>query len=91
LICIQDKALRYEQTFNILNFEEKLKGLEQHPDFPKQKPWKYKADKDTKAEYNIISNIPFNQHFYDKPEKRPTFVEKVTQCLCKSLILCFFN
>ena len=53
----KDKQLRYEQTFNILNFSNKLQGLEKRPDYPKEKPWFYRASKDTVVNYNIISNI----------------------------------
>ena len=31
---MQDRSLRYEQTYNILNFDNKLKGLENRPDYP---------------------------------------------------------
>jgi len=66
--------LRYEQTFNVINFEDKLKGLEDHPEYPKEKAWKFKAKLDTNVGYNIISNLPFQQHFYTAPDQRP--VEK---------------
>lgn len=53
----KDRALRYEQTYNVLNFENKLKGLEARPDYPKEKPWYFRPGKDTIVNYNIISNI----------------------------------
>ena len=34
----KDRALRYEQIYNIINFEDKLKGLEDQPGYPKEKP-----------------------------------------------------
>jgi len=55
----KDRALRYEQTFDIINFDNKLKGLEEKPDYPKEKPWYFKPDKDTKVDYNIVSNVGF--------------------------------
>eukprot|EP01022_Parablepharisma_sp_SALTPOND_P028487 TRINITY_DN71043_c0_g1_i1.p3 TRINITY_DN71043_c0_g1~~TRINITY_DN71043_c0_g1_i1.p3 ORF type:complete len:493 (+),score=56.06 TRINITY_DN71043_c0_g1_i1:140-1618(+) len=67
----QDRALRYEQTFNIITFEDKLKGLESHPDYPKEKPWKFKGGSDTNVNYNIISGLAFQQHHYAPPDKRP--------------------
>ena len=44
----KDRALRYEQTYNILNFESKMKVLEQRPDYPKEKAWYFRPGKDTK-------------------------------------------
>jgi hypothetical protein len=63
--------LRYEQTFDIINFDNKLKGLENRPDYPKDKPWYFRPGKDTHVDYNILSNIPMTEHHYDAPEKRP--------------------
>ena len=55
---IKDRSLRYEQTFNVINFENKLKGLEDRPDYPKEKPWYFRQRAGTNADYNILSNIP---------------------------------
>ena len=63
--------MRYEQTFDIINFDNKLKGLENKPDYPKEKPWYFRPDKDSNVDYNILSNAPFSEHYYDAPEKRP--------------------
>ena len=63
--------MRYEQTFNVINFENKLKGLEDRPDYPKEKPWYFRGRGETNAEYNILSNIPLQEHHYAAPEKRP--------------------
>ena len=67
----RDNALRYEQTYNILNFENKLKGLEDRDNYPKAKPWYFRPGKDTNCDYNIISNIDMQQHHFQPPEKRP--------------------
>lgn len=67
----KDRQLRVEQTYDILNFENKLKGLESHPDYPKDKPWYFRPGKDTKVDYNIVSNINMQEHHFDAPEKRP--------------------
>lgn len=67
----RDRQLRYEQTYNILNFENKLKGLEQREDYPKEKPWYFRPEKDSLADYNIISNVDLSKHHFDAPEKRP--------------------
>ena len=67
----RDRALRYEQTYNVLNFDNKLKGLEHRENFPKDKPWYFRPGKDTLVDYNIISNIDMQQHHFAAPEKRP--------------------
>ena len=67
----KDRQLRYEQIYNVINFENKLKGLEARPDYPKEKPWYFRPDPDSKANYNILSNLPLDVHHYDAPEKRP--------------------
>ena len=72
----KDRALRYEQTYNILNFDNKLKGLENRPDYPKEKPWYYRPGKDTIVNYNIISNIDMRDHHFQPPEKRPEPTEQ---------------
>jgi hypothetical protein len=51
--------------------------LEDKPDYPKDKPWYFRPQRDTTAEYNIISNKKFTEHHYDAPEKRPVIDEKV--------------
>lgn len=67
----RDRALRYEQTYNVLNFDNKLKGLEHRENFPKDKPWYFRPGKDTLVDYNIISNIDMQHHHFAAPEKRP--------------------
>ena len=77
IIKNQDKQLKVEQTFNIINLQDRLKGFEDHPDYPKQKDLINKRKKinyDVKN-YNIISNLPLTVHHYDKPENRPKLVE----------------
>ena len=72
----KDRALRYEQTYNILNFSNKLQGLENRPDYPKEKPWFYRAGKDTIVNYNIVSNVDLTDHHFQPPEKRPEPTEQ---------------
>jgi hypothetical protein len=67
----KDRSLRYEQTYNILNFENKLRGLEDRADYPKEKPWYFIPGKDTLADFNIISNVDMTEHHFAAPEKRP--------------------
>ena len=63
--------MRYEQTYNLINFDNKLKGLEDHPEYPKEKPWRFRETPDSSADYNILSNIPLAQHHYAHPKNRP--------------------
>ena len=37
IIKNQDKQLKVEQTFNIINLQDRFKGFENHPDYPKMK------------------------------------------------------
>ena len=73
IIKNQDNQLKIEQTFNIINLQDRLKGFEKHPNYPKPKDLINKRSKishDNKK-YNILSNLPLDQHHYDKPENRP--------------------
>ena len=40
-----DNALRYEQTFDIINLQDRLKGFESHPDYPQYKEKEYHQSK----------------------------------------------
>ena len=70
-----DKELRVMQTYDIINLQDRLKGFENHPDYPNIKNNGPKFKKinhlSTKQNYNILSNISLSQHHYDKPENRP--------------------
>lgn len=67
----KDTSLRYEQTYNILNFQNKLKGLEDREDYPKEKPWYFRPGKDTNVDWNILSNEAMTDHHFQAPDKRP--------------------
>jgi hypothetical protein len=67
----KDRALRYEQTYNVLNFENKLAGLEDRPDYPKEKPWYFKGRSERDVDYNIVTNYSLEDHYFDAPENRP--------------------
>jgi hypothetical protein len=60
----KDRALRYEQTYNILNFDNKLKGLEDRHNYPKAKPWYFRPERDTYCDYNILSNVDVKEHHF---------------------------
>lgn len=69
----KDRALRYEQTFDVINFDDKLKGLENKEGYPKPKSQNKNVVGGTKTftEYNILSNLPFTEHHYLPPDQRP--------------------
>jgi hypothetical protein len=67
----KDNALRYEQTYNVINFENKLAGLESRPDYPKEKPWYFRPDRDSLVDYNIVTTHSLQDHYFDAPDKRP--------------------
>lgn len=74
----QDRALRYEQTFNIINLDNKLRGLESLPNYPVEKLPNYKDRKlgnTTNTDYNIISCLDLADHHFLPPEKRPAKAE----------------
>ena len=71
----KDNALRYEQTYNVLNFDNKLKGLESRDNYPKEKPWYFKPEKDSLVDYNIITNYSLKEHHFAAPENRPECAE----------------
>ena len=77
IIKNQDKQLKVEQTFNIINLQDRLKGFENHPDYPKQKDLinKRKKINYNLKNYNILSNLPLTIHHFDKPENRPQIPE----------------
>ena len=68
-----DNELKNIQVYNIINLQDRLKGLEGNQRYPKsimQKRKKYFQLK-PKINYNILSNYSFKIHHFDKPEKRP--------------------
>ena len=73
IIKNQDNQLIKEQTYNIINLQDRLKGFEKHPNYPIKKNIINKRNKINNDEknFNILSNLPLNQHHYDKPENRP--------------------
>lgn len=83
--------MRYEQTYNILNFENKLRGLEERPDYPKEKPWYFRPGKDTLCDYNIISNVDMKDHYFAAPEKRPEPNKPEVSKSLKRLIFTLFS
>lgn len=53
-----DNELRNEQTFNIISLGDRLKGFEDHPDYPRKAKEKIKMNKEiSQVPYNILNNI----------------------------------
>ena len=68
-----DNKLCNEQTFDIVTLEDKLKGFETHPNYPKKAKERVKLNREVgSVPYNILSNYPLSKHHFDAPEKRPT-------------------
>jgi hypothetical protein len=74
----KDRALRYEQTFDVINFDDKLKGLEDKEGYQKVKSTTKNVVGGTKTftDYNILSNLDFTQHHYLPPGQRPEAPEE---------------
>lgn len=68
----QDNNIRKEQTFNIINLQDKLKGLEGDPNYPKSKmEIKQKNNlMNSRLDYNIISNIPLSEYNKGRPTNK---------------------
>ena len=71
----QDYRLKIEQTFNIINLQDRLKGFEKDPNYPVMKDLIHsrKRIENYPKSFNILSNLPLSQHHYDKPENRPVY------------------
>ena len=74
-----DKQLSLCQSYNIINFQDKLKGFEKELNYPKSKKTQSKKvlNLSPRINYNIISNLKYNIHHYDKPENRPNVNEHI--------------
>ena len=69
--------MRVEQTYNIINLENKLKGLEGESNYPVEKEWKPRYLKNTRQDHNILSNLSLTDHHYNSPDQRPAKEGKV--------------
>ena len=68
-----DRQLKYEQTFHIINLENKLKDLNYIEEIKEKK--QRNVPPDTNVPYNIISNISLNKHNPIHPNQRPKYKE----------------
>ena len=74
----KDRSLRYEQTFDIISLSDKLKGFEQHNDYPAMKSdIKKKTLQSNRVNYHILSNITLDKQNYLPPEQRPVIDHNV--------------
>ena len=75
IIKNQDNQLKVEQTFNIINLKDRLKGLENDPNYPSMKDLIHSRKRIdiSPKNFNILSNLPLTEHYFDKPENRPNF------------------
>ena len=72
-----DNELRNEQTYDIITLKDRLKGFENHRDYPKQiLKVRDKKNNPKVRPYHIISNYSITKHHYDKPENRPQINEE---------------
>jgi hypothetical protein len=68
-----------------------LAGLEDRPDYPKEKPWYFRPERDSLVDYNIVSNYSLQDHHYDAPEKRPDCKEFVVSLILLSYLIFIFH
>ena len=66
-----NNELKNIQTYNIINLENKLKGLEDIHEYPNTQRRKKYFVNPPKINYNILSNLNYKIHHFDKPEMRP--------------------
>jgi hypothetical protein len=77
IITNTDNVLKMEQYFNVINLQDKLNGLESHPNYPKQSLDRRKRNLEVpNIDYNIVSNVSLDKHHYAKPELRPETFDK---------------
>jgi hypothetical protein len=74
----KDNSLRVEQYYDIINLNDKLKGLESHQHYPRESHKTKRLSKEiSRTNYNILSNITYDKHHYLKPENRPKIKDEV--------------
>jgi hypothetical protein len=76
-----DNQLKIEQTYDLINLQDRLKGFENHPNYPVMKDLIHKRKRIDfyPKNFNIISNISLTEHHYDKPENRPVYSNSETK------------
>lgn len=52
----------------MINHNDKLKGFERHPSYPKEKVHKNPVLQESKAEFNIVNNIPLEKVKFFSPQ-----------------------
>ena len=85
-----DNQLKNEQSYNIITLKDKLKGFENHPNYPKETIKLGKAvekNKNNKRLYNVLSNFTCEEHHFDAPERRPKFKEEDPNAIPKRKLI----
>lgn len=68
----KDNQMRIEQTYDLVNLQDKLNEFKEDPNYPREKSQRIRKNVEgTNVKYNILSNENFAKHHFDKPEKRP--------------------
>eukprot|EP00440_Ansanella_granifera_P058449 gb/GFBE01063350.1/.p1 GENE.gb/GFBE01063350.1/~~gb/GFBE01063350.1/.p1 ORF type:complete len:484 (+),score=78.85 gb/GFBE01063350.1/:1-1452(+) len=77
----RDVQLRKEAPFDLVTHEKKFEAIQPLNEFlPPEKPDQFSSKlpfPDTCVEYNIVSNIPLDQHHYAHPDQRPRPKDRV--------------
>jgi len=74
----KDNQMRVEQTYDLINLNDKLKDFKDDPNYPRMKSQRIRKNVEgTNVKYNILSNENFTKHHFDKPEKRPHIESEV--------------
>ena len=68
-----DNSLRINRTYDIINLQDKFKVFANDPNYPKSPRVRCKKINNLtpKINYNILSNLNYKIHHFDRPEKRP--------------------
>ena len=68
-----DNELAVSQTYDIINLRDKLKVFENDKNYPQSPRVRRKKfyNLTPKINYNILSNLNYKIHHFEKPEKRP--------------------
>jgi len=75
----KDNQMRIEQTYDLINLNDKLKDFKEDPNYPRMKSQRIRQNVEgTNVKYNILSNENFTKHHFDKPSKRPQVESEVS-------------
>ena len=76
----RDVQLRREAPFDLVTHERKFEAFGPDASAGLEPPVKKKPPfPDTAADYNIISNLPFNEHHWAHPDHRPRPSQRISE------------